>query len=132
MASFADTLRGLLRTRLHPRFSYSLAGRRFRPTHEKVRSTAHRRGRTMNPGMSLTRDQPLSRGWNSIWRRACFRPSGWTRRATACRYERFGEGAVALRGKACAVRDRARSSRSWVGTIRRRRGRRGGLLPRER
>lgn len=37
------------------RFSQSLASRRFRPNHEKVRSTTHRRGRTTKPFMSSVR-----------------------------------------------------------------------------
>src|SRR5271169_2998325 len=38
--------------RVSARFSKSLARRRFRPNHEKVRSTTHRRGKTTKPLMS--------------------------------------------------------------------------------
>jgi len=41
--------------RLSARFSKSLARRRFRPNHEKVRSTTQRRGRTTKPLMSSDR-----------------------------------------------------------------------------
>src|SRR6516225_10088107 len=41
--------------RVSPRFSKSLARRRFRPNQEKVRSTTQRRGRTTKPFMSSLR-----------------------------------------------------------------------------
>jgi|GEM_PF-4645455 len=41
--------------RVSARFSKSLARRRFRLNHEKVRSTTHHRGRTTKPLMSFDR-----------------------------------------------------------------------------
>jgi hypothetical protein len=77
------------------RFSKSLARRRLRPNHEKVRSTTHRRGRTSKPFMSSLR-LTISRPSRVAWQRR-HRPARLCKRCRPRSFRASESGGVSCR-----------------------------------